>query len=242
MEEYNDLKAWNEQPHPQDELPTEVVQVYVMRDYRRMYLAFEKYRKLADMNMKQIEARVDEIAARRKVENAEIMEMRLNTEKMKLRISELMGLLSQEEALIHSLRIHCANQRDMLAVHEQNLSVQRQQIRSLLEHIGGGDDGRDVLASCDASWSADRWKEAMVTIDDVKQQLAELQEAVRQHPLDEVVKHAIVGAIQIIRNQAQLAYNRTARIAASTLRREFGVDDDADDIIDGKEDKEYGNT
>ena len=231
--------AFNEMPHPQDELPTAVVRDYMIRDYQRMFVVYWQYREQAALTEKQIESRALAIASRRKLETYELTDLRLKLQERHRKINEMYGWLSQKEALINSLRVHCERQRDQLSVQERNLNAQRQQIRSLLSHISGDGDGRDALAACDASWSAERWKEAMVLIDDVGQQLAELRDAVRQHDLDEGVKQAIIGAIQVIRNQARRAYNRTARIASSTLRREFGVDDDAGE--DEEEDEEYDN-
>lgn len=221
--EEENLAAWNNLPHPQDELPTEVVRMYMIRDYRRMFFAFEKYKRLADMNMRQIEARVAEIAARRKAENAEVMEMRMNLEKMNLKVGGLFGKLSQKDALIASLKEHCIKQRDQLAVHDRALAAQRQQIQSLLNYVGSG-EGKEVLADCDGSWNAERWKEAMVDIHAVRQQLGELAEAVRQQPLDGGAKDAILSAVKFIRHQTRRAYNFTASIASPVLRREFSVE------------------
>ena len=217
------LESWNETPHPQDELPTEVVTMYVVRDYRRMFKSFMRYKKLAELNIGQIKGRALAIASRRKPETQELTELKLKAEEKGRRLEEMYERLQEKDTMISSLKLHCCNQRDQLAVKERSLVAQRQQIQSLLSHIGG-EDGRDVLADCDASWSADRWKEAMVNINAVGQQLAELREAVMQQPLDEGVRQALLSVVGIIRNNARRAYNSTARIASNVLRKEFAVD------------------
>lgn len=232
--EEEDLEAWNNLPHPQDELPTEVVRMYMIRDYRRMFNAFERYKNQADMNVRQIEARALAIASRRKLETQELTAMKLTVEDRERKINEMYDWMRQKEALIDSLRQHCTKQRDRIAVLERNLAAQRQQIQSLLNHIGG-DGGKDALADCDASWNAERWKEAMVDIHAVRQQLGELAEAVRQQPLDGGAKDAILSAVKFIRHQTRRAYNFTASIASPVLRREFSVEiipEDADEEDD----------
>lgn len=221
--EEEDLKAWHELPHPQDELPTEVVQMYVMKDYRRMFDSFEKYKRLAAMNVKQIEGRALAIASRRKPLSQELVELKLAVEDRDRKINEMYEWLHQKDAMIASLCKHCVNQRDQLTLKEKNLAAQRQQIQSLLSHFGE-DEGREVLADCDASWDADRWKAAMVNINAVGQQLGELRGAVRRQEMDENVKEAILSVIRFICSQTRRAYNCTATIASTILRREFAVE------------------
>lgn len=231
--------AFNEMPHPQDELPTAVVRDYMIRDYQRLFGEYWQYREQAAMTEKQIESRALAIASRRKLETYELTGLKLKLAEKERKITEMYGWLSQKEALINSLRFHCEQQRGQLAVKDRNLTTQRRQIQSLLGHIG--EDGKDVLAACDGSWNAERWKEAMVIINDVQQQLGELQEAVMQLTLDEGVKNAIAGAAKIIRKQARRAYNRTARIASTSLRREFSVETVQEDDTEENEDGLYDN-
>ncbi len=221
--EEEDLEAWNNLPHPQDELPTEVVRMYMIRDYRRMFNAFERYKNQADMNVRQIEARAMAIASRRKLETQELTALKLTVEDRERKINEMYDWMRQKEALIASLKEHCIKQRDQLAVHDRTLAAQRQQIQSLLNYVGSG-EGKEVLADCDGSWRAERWKEAMVDIHAVRQQLGELAEAVRQQPLDGSAKDAILSAVNFIRHQTRRAYNFTASIASPVLRREFSVE------------------
>ena len=232
MEENNDIQqpvtddmieALRETARPQDDIPQEVIERYMIRDYQRIYNTYWEYRELAAMTANQIDARARQLVKKSKTGNYVVADMELKLKEKTRKINEMYGWLQQKEALIDSLRFHCEQQRDTLAVHMKNLAAQRQQILSLLSHIGD-EDGREALADCDASWRADRWKEAMVYINAVQQQLAELREAVLGQPLDEGVKEALLSVVGIIRNNARRAYNRTAHIASPVLRKEFAVE------------------
>lgn len=222
------LETFRETLRPQDDIPQEVIERYMIRDYQHMFTTYWEYRELANLTANQIDARARQLIKKSKNGNYVVADLELKLQDRYRKIQEMYGWLQQKEALINSLREHCEKQRDTLAIKDRSLSAQRQQIQSLLSHIG--DEGREALADCDASWRADRWKEAMVYINDVRQQLGELREAVIGQPLDEGVKDAILGVVGIIRNNARRAYNRTAGIASPVLRREFAVDTVPEDV------------
>ena len=223
-------EAWNDLPHPQDDIPREVIEKYMLRDYQRMLETYQRYRKQADMNIKHIENRARAIVGNRKTETRQLTELKLQLEDRNRKIDEMYSWLQQKDNTISSLCRHCAKQRDQIAVLERNLAAQRQQIQSLLSHIGDGGDGKDVLAACDASWSVERWKNAMVNIAAVRQQLMELMDDVWKQDLDESVRESLTGFLKVVRRQAVRAHNYTAKIASPVLRREFGADLIADDI------------
>ena len=216
------IEAFRDTVRPQDDVPQEVIERYMIRDYQHMFTTYWEYRELASLTANQIDARARQLVKKSKTGNYVVADLELKLQEKTRKIQEMYGWLSQKDALINSLREHCEKQRDTLSVNMKNLGAQRRQIQSLLCHIG--DDGREALADCDASWRADRWKEAMVYINDVQQQLGELREAVIGQPLDEGVKDAILGVVGVIRGNARRAYNRTAHIASPVLRREFAVE------------------
>ena len=221
-------ESWNDLPHPQDDIPREVIEQYMLRDYQRMLETYQVYRKRAEMNIKHIENRAKSIVGNRKAETRQLTDLKLQLEDRNRKIDEMYSWLQQKDNTIASLCRHCAKQRDQIAVLERNLAAQRQQIQSLLNHLGG--DGRDVLAGCDAAWSVERWKNAMVNIAAVRQQLIELMDAVGRQDLDGSVRESLTGILKLIRRQAVRAHNYTAKIASPVLRKEFGADLIADDI------------
>lgn len=232
MEENNDmqqpvtddmLEAFRETLRPQDDIPQEVIERYMIRDYQHMFNTYWEYRELAKMTAGQIDARARQLVKKSRTGSYGVTDLGLKLEQKERKITEMYGWFSQKEAMINSLKEHCANQRDQLGVKDCTLSAQRRQIQSLLDHIGN-EDGRDVLAGCDASWSADWWKEAMVNIAAMRQQLGELADAVRKQALDDNVKQALLGVVGIIRGNARRAYNSTARVATTVLRKEFSVE------------------
>lgn len=233
MEENNDiqqpvtdemLEACRETLRPQDDIPQEVIERYMIRDYQHMFNTYWEYRELAKMTLNQIDARARQLIKKSKTGIYAVVDMELKLEKKDRKINEMYGWLSQKEAMINSLREHCTNQRDLLTAKDRTLSAQRQQIQSLLSHIGDDGEGKEILAECDASWDAKRWKEAMVNINAVRQQLGELRGAVKRQTLDDGVKEAILGVIRFISSQARRAYNSTAYIASPVLRKEFAVE------------------
>lgn len=216
--------AWNDMPHPQDDLPAEVVEMYVMKDYQRMLEAFHKYRKLAAMNAKHIENRALAIASRRKSGTIELTDLKLKLEDRDRKINEMYDWLRQKETLINSLRTHCARQRDMLAVHIRNLSAQRQQIQSLLNHYDDEDARFNVLSDAEDAWNPGRWKQAIVEIHDLRQDTTDLYDAIGQLPVSDEVREVLKKSLWTIRQKSRRCYNVTARIANTVLRKEFGAD------------------
>ena len=232
------LQGWNDVPHPQDDIPQEVIERYMIRDYQRMLDSYQKYKKQADMNVKQIENRAIAIASRRKSGTQELTELKLAVEERDRKINEMYDWLKLKDAMIGSLCNHCTNQRDMLAVHERNLCAQRQQIQSLLKHIGG-EDGKGVLAGCEASWSTDRWKQAMVELQDLRQAACDLYDVIGSLPVGDDVRSVLREPAQIIRGKARRCFNAAARIASPALRKEFGAeiipaDDEGNEHSDDK--------
>ena len=54
--------------------------MYVVRDYRRMFKSFMRYKKPAELNLGQIKGRALAIASRRKPDTQELTELKLKAE------------------------------------------------------------------------------------------------------------------------------------------------------------------
>ena len=217
-------ETWNDMPHPQDDLPVAVVRDYIIRDYRRMFEMFHKYKKLAALNIKQIEDRAKTIARKRKDLTQQLIDMQLKLEDRRRKINEMYDWLEQKETLINSLRTHCERQRDQLAVCDRNLSAQRQQIQSLLEHYDDADRRFDVLADAEDAWSPERWKQAMVELNDLRQNTTDLYGVIDGLPVGDDVRSVLRESAGIILYKTRRCYNAAVKIANVVLRKEFGAE------------------
>jgi len=209
---------------PQDDVPQEVIERYMIRDYQRMYNTWWEYRELAGLTANQIDGRARQLIRKRRKDDYVVADLQLKLDGKSRKITEMYDWLKQRDALVGSLREHCEKQRACIAACEKTIRAQRMQIQSLLGHIGGGGEGYEALAGCDSSWDTERWKEAMVNANAVQVQLGELNDDIMQQPLDEGVRQAILAAVQVVRRHARRAYNRTVRIASPLLRREFAAE------------------
>lgn len=218
------LEAWNETPHPQDELPSAVVRDYMLRDYRRMFEMYHKYRKLAAMNARQIEQRAQAIACKRKSLTQQLVDMQLKLEERDRKINDMYDRIRQKENMIDSLRSHCANQRDAIAALSRNVGAQRQQIQSLLRHYDDAGERFGILAESDLALNPEKWKQAVVELSDLRQAAGDMYDVIDSLQVDDGVRKVLKDAVRIIRGRARRGYNATARIANTVLRQEFGAE------------------
>lgn len=209
-------KAWYESPHPQDDIPQEVIERYMLKDYQRMLKSYDHYRELAGLTDKKIDGRAAAIANRKKSEAAAL---RVSLGKKDRKIEEMYGWLSQKDSLIRALLEHNEAQRVQLKIHEHNLESQRRQIMALLRGFDG--DVYTVMSACPEAWDAEKWKETMTVIDTLRCQVADMRDAVTKLPMDDNVREALSDALRVTWRIASNAGHCAARIASYVLRKEF---------------------
>ena len=231
-------EAWHDTPHPQDDIPDEVIEGFMLRDYQRMFKTYFGFKKMAELTVAQIDARARRLIKKSKTGNYVVMDLELKLQEKDRKISEMYGWLSQKESLINSLRVHCERQRDQLARSERTLAAQRQQIQSLLRHYDNPGVRFDVLADCEDAWSPEWWRRAMVYLSDLRQIASDLKKTIGQLEMDEGMRSALKAAVTIILDKARHGYITTARIATKAMRDEFGVETRTETDIE-TEDEDY---
>ena len=229
----DDLEMWHEMPHPQDDLPTEVVISYIVADYRRMYHALDHYKALAKLTEKQIEARAREIAARRKAETNELADLRLELAEKNSKMREMYDWLSHKENMISALRKYIEDHRQEVSSLQRSVTSQRYQIQSLLGHF---DDKYKVLEDCPEAWNSEAWRESVIRTVTLAKQLVELMNIVDGMNLGDSQHTILKSAIDIIRKQVRRTHSIVRKIAIPALRKEFSAD--FSDIDDNENDNQ----
>jgi len=188
---------------PQDDVPTELIIHYIVRDYQRMLRERDMLVRMAKANSRQIEKRAKAIAKQ------------LDTERP-AEIAHLQEVLSERNRQVERLQDTTERMKGQMdgnaakmASDAKTIELQRSQIRALLQQMD------ETQATSDSSWHHERWQTAMEQVAKLSKQLATVRGIVTAQPLEQDQMNIITNLIEDCRRQVQRISVSVKHIAPS---------------------------